>query len=229
MRSNHASSSLHVRLASLLGLSLGMVLLAGATLAGCSSKQEAPASQTPPAQEQAAQPGANPAQTASVQAEALSTSKAPAAAATGVGTATTLPPSLAKALDLFRSTFPAAQLTEVEYGTDDGMTLYQIKGFDNGSLHVLKVNAQTNEIVKQMDKKVGKAPQGFAMDKVITPDQAIKEAMTARPGSWTIREWKLETEEVRTVYQVELVASEGAHKLEVSVDAITGAIVKIDG
>lgn len=131
--------------------------------------------------------------------------------------------SLDDAVQIFFDTFPDAEgIDQVQFDVDDGRYEYEIDGFNATTEFELTVDAETGDIYDQSEESDNDSDTAINFDEIITPQEAMTNALT-EVGSGYVKEWDLETDDGRTVYEID-VENASTDADDVYVDAVTGDV-----
>ncbi|GAB2491113.1 hypothetical protein GCM10008929_14080 [Alkalibacterium psychrotolerans] len=129
--------------------------------------------------------------------------------------------SLDDAIDLFYETFGSEDINieEIQFERDDNRFIYEFEGWDESNEYELDIDAETGDIIKQEQDDNEDTEDILDLDGIISPEEAMDIALEAA-GSGYVEEWKLEVEDGRTVYEIDI--EEGDDQ---EVDAHTGDVL----
>lgn len=129
--------------------------------------------------------------------------------------------SLDDAIDLFYETFGSEDINieEIQFERDDNRFIYEFEGWDESNEYELDIDAETGDIIKQEQDDNDDTEDILDLDGIISPEEAMDIALEAA-GSGYVEEWKLEVEDGRTVYEIDI--EEGDDQ---EVDAHTGDVL----
>lgn len=118
----------------------------------------------------------------------------------------------------------------VQFRWDGSQWIYVVKYLSADSVYIGQINADTGAIVREKTEQRGGrghagTPTGvFPADGVIEPGAAVKTALGVASGSFD--SWHLEREDGVLAYEVEL--ETGGDDVDVTINATTGAVMKIE-
>lgn len=129
--------------------------------------------------------------------------------------------SLDDAIELFYETFGSEDINieEIQFERDDNRFVYEFEGWDESNEYELDIDAETGDIIKQEQDDNDDTEDILDLDGIISPEEAMNIALEAA-GSGYVEEWKLEVEDGRTVYEIDI--EEGDDQ---EVDAQTGDVL----
>lgn len=129
--------------------------------------------------------------------------------------------SLDDAIDLFYETFGSEDINieEIQFERDGNRFVYEFEGWDESNEYELDIDAETGDIIKQEQDDNEDTEDILDLDGIISPEEAMDIALEAA-GSGYVEEWKLEVEDGRTVYEIDI--EEGDDQ---EVDAHTGDVL----
>lgn len=128
-----------------------------------------------------------------------------------------------QAKDIALEKIPGGVTTKLKLETSNGLLVYEIELLKDNVKYELKLNAETGEIVKyDMDHTIS---QTNTVQTPITWEQAKKIALEKVPGGTTTK-LKLDEENGKLVYEIEIIKNNEEHDLEI--DATTGTIIKYE-
>lgn len=129
--------------------------------------------------------------------------------------------SLDDAIDLFYETFGSEDINieEIQFERDDNRFVYEFEGWDESNEYELDIDAETGDIIKQEQDDNDDTEDILDLEGIISPQEAMDIALEAA-GSGYVEEWKLEVEDGRTIYEIDI--EEGDDQ---EVDAQTGDVL----
>lgn len=138
--------------------------------------------------------------------------------------------SLDRAVAIFMEKYPDAQIKEVDFDKDFGDYTYEIKGVVGQTEYELRVDAETEEILKEDSENNDHDDDGYlSFGNLITPAEAIRIAQERiNTDASAFEGWKLDNNDDHgnaPVYEVEF----QGHDAEVKIHAETGEVLGVDG
>ncbi|TVP90190.1 PepSY domain-containing protein [Alkalibacterium sp.] len=129
--------------------------------------------------------------------------------------------NLDDAIDLFYETFESEDINieEIQFEHDDNRFVYEFEGWDGEYEYELDIDAETGDIIKQEKDDNDDTEDSLDLDGIISPQEAMETALEAS-GSGYVEEWKLEVEDGRTIYKIDI--EEGDDQ---EIDAHTGDVL----
>ena len=137
--------------------------------------------------------------------------------------------SLDRAVAIFMEKYPDAQIKEVDFDKDFGGYTYGIKGVVGQTEYELRIDAETEEILKEDSENNDYDDDGYlSFGNLITPAEAIRIAQERiNTDASAFEGWKLDNNDDHgnaPVYEVEF----QGHDAEVKIHAETGEVLGID-
>lgn len=130
--------------------------------------------------------------------------------------------SLDDAVQIFNDTFPDAEgINNVQFDVDDGRFEYEIDGFNASNNFELTLDAETGEILQQETDNDDDSETAIDFGMIISPAEAMEIALS-EVGSGYVKEWDLDTDDGRTLYEIDVEGQENQDDDDVYVDAETG-------
>lgn len=131
-----------------------------------------------------------------------------------------------QAKDIALKKIPGAKSTKLELDTSDGLLVYDIDLIKDNVEYDLEISAETGEIVKyKVDRDYLTKAEVATSNPKVTWEQAKKIALEKVPNGTTTK-LKLDRENGRLIYEIEIIKNNQEHDLEI--DATTGQIVKYE-
>lgn len=135
--------------------------------------------------------------------------------------------TMEEAINIFRESYPDAEIESIELDTDFGRLRYDIDGFDSTKEYDVKVDATTKEI--QVDEVEANREMNQALDfsKIIHPEKAIEKASTkSEVSGLSPTSWSLEFDDGKQKYTIDF--KKNTSEIEIKVDAVTGEILEVE-
>lgn len=135
--------------------------------------------------------------------------------------------TMEEAINIFRESYPDAEIESIELDTDFGRLRYDIDGFDSTKEYDVKVDATTKEI--QVDEVEANREMNQALDfsKIIQPEKAIEKASTkSEVSGLSPTSWSLEFDDGKQKYTIDF--KKNTSEIEIKVDAVTGEILEVE-
>lgn len=135
--------------------------------------------------------------------------------------------TMEEAINIFRESYPDAEIESIELDTDFGRLRYDIDGFDSTKEYDVKVDATTKEI--QVDEVEANREKNQALDfsKIIQPEKAIEKASTkSEVSGLSPTSWSLEFDDGKQKYTIDF--KKNTSEIEIKVDAVTGEILEVE-
>lgn len=141
--------------------------------------------------------------------------------------------SLNEAVQVFKDKHPNAVITSINFDKDFGVYKYDIEGVDDSKEYEINVDATSKEI-KEKEEKLdredanGQKKKNEALDlaKIITPQEAMKAALTEMNNKGSAVEWSMAQELQNTYYSIQM--KDGRNETEVNVSAVDGKILSVE-
>ncbi len=134
--------------------------------------------------------------------------------------------ALEEVLRIFQEKFAMQEFTKVQFDRDNGRYYFKVESQKDGQEFELKVDADTNEIVKEETDSTTDQDLLFTMADVLKPEEAFKQATKAIDAKYVPYEWQLDYDNNVLVYEFK--CDVAGSDVEVKVDAKTGDLIKID-
>ena len=132
--------------------------------------------------------------------------------------------SFAQALEILNETFGEVNVEQVQFDRDDNRYVYDIEAHDETSEYSLVIDAETGDIVEQDEENDNDNDNDIInIDNVITPLDAMDIAMQEASDGAYVKEWDLDTDNGRAIYEIEVENGE-----DFEIDAETGDILERD-
>lgn len=151
--------------------------------------------------------------------------------------------ALNEAIEQFQAEYPDAELEEIEVELRHEDYKIKIHGFQENREYELEFSVDPVEITKtEEDDEDGDQDEALVLNELITIDQASEIALEEAAGG-TITDWKLDTDDGKTVWEVKVgdPAAETTsdteddddddddnNKLKVVIDATTSEVIKTE-
>lgn len=132
-----------------------------------------------------------------------------------------------RASEIFYETFgdDTINITQIDFDKDDGKYTYEIEGYKDNTEYSLDIDAETEEILEkesETDDDIDKDDIVIDLDTIVTPDQAIEEALK-QANATKVEGWDLDTEDGVLVYEIDVEDGE-----DVKISATDGSFIKFD-
>lgn len=132
-----------------------------------------------------------------------------------------------RAVEIFYTTFNDKDITITQIAFDKEMkrSTYEIEGWKENKEYKLEIDAENEKILDQeveADFDIDKNDLAIELDKIISPEKAIEEALKHAQAS-EIEGWDLETEGNMLVYEVDVKGGR-----DVVLSAQDGSLIKLD-
>lgn len=135
--------------------------------------------------------------------------------------------SLDDAINIFHDEYGDMDVYAVELTTEDRVYQYEIKGYMEGTEYKVHIDAKNGDILDDKEKDDDDNHLNIDFDKLITPKEAMDNAIQELDEGAFITSWELGEENGKMVYEVEY-DFDDANKDDgdMNVDAYSGDIVE---
>lgn len=130
------------------------------------------------------------------------------------------------AYDIFTGKNAEAKLEQIELDYDDGVYLYEIKGFDEDMVYKMKINAITGELVKYKEESEKREKQYLSEEYLNTVEEYLNKAIQGAGDDIEYLEWDLEIENGRPEIEIEVERTSG--QVEYTYDLESGKLLEKD-
>lgn len=132
-----------------------------------------------------------------------------------------------RAVEIFYDKFGDKEINiiQIDFDKDNGKYTYEIEGWKDNKEYKLEIDAETEKVLEQkseVDDDIDKDDIVIDLDKVVTPEKAIEEALKQSKAN-KIEGWDLHTEDGVLVYEVDVEDGD-----DVIISANDGTFIKFD-
>lgn len=113
---------------------------------------------------------------------------------------------------------------ELDY--DDGRALYDVIVVNGAKRYDMDIDARTGNIYKFRERSIDRSDYGASMEKPAVSPAKAKQIALKRTGGGTVINCKLDRNDGKLVYEIEVVSGKTQYELEI--DASTGGIIDFE-
>ncbi|WP_414838734.1 PepSY domain-containing protein [Carnobacterium sp. TMP28] len=136
--------------------------------------------------------------------------------------------SMEQAVEIFKETYPDAQIVSINLDKNFANYVYEIEGFNELQEIELSIDTMSGEISKQKTENKDDLidDDSLVLEGLITPQEAMKVALE-KVGKGYAKDWALDSENGTVYYEIDLQGS-GQGNDDALIDAKTGEFIGLD-
>lgn len=136
--------------------------------------------------------------------------------------------SMDQAVEIFKETYPDAQIVSINLDKNFANYVYEIEGFNELQEIELSIDTMSGEISKQKTENKDELidEESLDLEGIITPKEAMKVALE-KVGRGYAKDWALDSENGKAYYEVDIEGS-GQSNDDALIDAKTGEFIGLD-
>lgn len=135
--------------------------------------------------------------------------------------------SLEDAVDTFHDKYGDMEIYAVELTTEDGVYQYEIKGQKDNTEYKAHIDADSGDILSEKEENDDDNHMEIDFDQLISPKDAMDEALNELDEDAYITSWELEEEDNKMAYEIEYdFEDDDKDDGDITIDAYNGDVLE---